>query len=241
VAVSSTRVWSKSRWSSERPSGEIGRRAYKWLYDRILSRTYDVAVRWWSLPFGGEHRFRRALLDPVSFAEGERILDLCCGTGGATAAIRERAGAGSDVIGLDLSEGQLRSARKRRGSGLRFVEGNAERTAFADAAFDRVFVSHALHELPREARRRVLREARRLLRSGGMVALLDLDDPPSRWTRAWVGGWFLYWVPFNFETPTRRDLFRSGLDREVAAAGFRGVTKVGKYSGIFQVVQGVKP
>ena len=84
MAVSSTRVWSRSGWSSERSTAAVGRRAYKWLYDRILSRTYDVAVRWWALPFGGERTFRRTLLEPIAFVDGERILDLCCGTGGAT-------------------------------------------------------------------------------------------------------------------------------------------------------------
>lgn len=77
-----------------------------------------------------------------------------------------------------------------------------------------------------------------MLRPEGRVAVLELDAPPSRLRRILLGAWLLYWLPYpiNFETPTRRDLLRHGLAREVREAGFADIHKVSKYRGCMQVV-----
>jgi len=133
-----------------------------------------------------------------------------------------------------------RSTIGRTSGSTTIVEAHAARTGFREGTFDRVVIAHALHEMARDARADVLGEARRVLRPGGRLAVLELDDPETAWVRVLVGAWFFYWLPFNFETPTRRDMFRNGLAREVAAAGFRDVTRVSTYRGVFQVVQGGK-
>jgi ubiquinone/menaquinone biosynthesis C-methylase UbiE len=219
----------------------LSRRAYKWFYDHVHSHYYNILIKYCFLPFGGEAKCRRELVAPVEFAPGERILDLCCGTGGATHAISEKAGDRSHITGLDLSLGQLRFAAGRPELGhVRFLVGDAERTPFQDAFFDKAFIAHAIHEMPREMRLRVLAEARRILKDGGRVIVLELDKPRSLWLRLFIGLWFFYWLPFNFETPTRRSMLKHGLDEEVREAGFKTVTKESKYGGVVQVVQGVK-
>ena len=65
---------------------------YRRLYDRLLSRVYDLYMGWYMLPFGGERRFRRRMLDGLAFRPDERLLDCTCGTGSRTAALRERGG-----------------------------------------------------------------------------------------------------------------------------------------------------
>jgi ubiquinone/menaquinone biosynthesis C-methylase UbiE len=92
--------------------------------------------------------------------------------------------------------------------------------------------------MPRETRVAVLREAGRVLKRSGRVAVLELDDPPSRVRRILLGAWLLYWLPYpiNFENPTRRDMVRHGLQRELAAAGFEKIHKVSRYHGTMQVL-----
>ena len=48
----------------------------------------------------------------------------------------------------------------------------------------------------------------------------------------------MYWLPFNFETPTRKDMLRRGLAEEVREAGFEEVRKASFARGVFQVVRG---
>jgi demethylmenaquinone methyltransferase/2-methoxy-6-polyprenyl-1,4-benzoquinol methylase len=217
------------------------RRTYKWFYDHIHSRYYKLLLQWCFLPFGGETCCREALLTPVRFLPAERILDLCCGTGGATRTLTQIAGPHTQLFGLDLSSGQLRRARRqpqlRR---VHFVEADARRTPFRDNVFDKVVIAHALHEMPRAMRQAVLAEARRILRDGGAVVVVEVDDPAQPAWRWLIGFWFFYWLPFNFETDTRRDMLQHGLAQEVAGAGFKSVTKESKYRGVFQTVQGFK-
>ncbi len=142
---------------------------------------------------------------------------------------------------MDLSFGQISIAAKRPGlSNVQLVHGDAACSAFQDQSFDKVFITHALHEMPREIRLKVLSEARRILRNNGTVIVLELDDPESLMVRFFIGFWFFYWLPFNFETPTRRDLLKNGLTNEVKEAGFKNIMRTSKYHGTLQTVLGVK-
>lgn len=62
-----------------------------------------------------------------------------------------------------------------------FLEGNAEKTPFPRESFDLVTIMYVLHEVPLRGRKKILREARRLLRPGGMLAVVDIspDYEPS--------------------------------------------------------------
>jgi demethylmenaquinone methyltransferase/2-methoxy-6-polyprenyl-1,4-benzoquinol methylase len=212
-----------------------------WWYDHIESKFYDVMIRWISLPFGGEARWRTALIEPVSFGRNERILEVCCGTGGATFFISQKAGQGCEIVALDLSSGQLKRARKRKYScPTRFVEGDATNTVFDDDSFDKVFVTHTIHEMRRESRLRTLREAGRVLKPDGKVIVLELDNPPNVWWRLLAGFCFFYWLPGNFETPTRKDMLRHGVDNEVRESGFTNVKKYSTCHSVFQTVIGTK-
>ncbi len=219
----------------------LSRKTYKWFYDHVFSRCYNAVIKWCFLPLGGEKTCREELLSPVEFSPDDQILDMCCGTGGATRAISEKAGRRSRIVGLDLSAGQLRVARKQPElSHVRFVEGDAARSPFQDAVFDKVFIAHAIHEMPRELRLTVLGEGRRILKDSGQVIILELDNPPSLWVRLLLGLWCFHWLPFNFETSTRKDMLRHGVVEEMRETGFTDVTKESKYGGVFQVVRGVK-
>ncbi len=219
----------------------LDRKSYRWFYDNIHSRYYDLLMKYCFLPFGGETKCREELIAPIDFSPGERILDMCCGTGGATSAIARKAGETSEIIGMDLSSGQLRMAkRKRHLSKVRFLEGDVASIGLEDSLFDKVFITHALHEMPRETRLEVLTEAKRVLKENGRVIVLELDSPENIFLRLFVGLWFFYWLPLNFETPTRRDMLKHGLANEVREAGFKNVRKISKFRGVCQIVEGGK-
>ena len=83
-------------------------------------------------------------------------------------------------IGMDLSSGQLRVATKHDElRQVQFIEGDASCTGFRNESFDKVFITHALHEMPRDVRLSMLAEARRVLRKHGHVIILELDNPKN--------------------------------------------------------------
>src|SRR4051794_11062207 len=80
------------------------------------------------------------VIELLAPADGERILDLGCGTGHLTAQI---AACGAEVIGIDRSPEMIATAR-RNYPHLRFEVADAESFRF-DAPFDAVFSNAAIH------------------------------------------------------------------------------------------------
>jgi demethylmenaquinone methyltransferase/2-methoxy-6-polyprenyl-1,4-benzoquinol methylase len=217
----------------------LNRKTYRWFYDHIHCRYYNLLTRWCFLPFGGEKKFREEMLTSIDFQSQDKILDMCCGTGNATFAIAKKAAKKAEIIGIDLSSGQINFAR-RKNYNVYFMVMDAIRTGFKDCYFDKVFITHAIHEMSRKIRLDTLNEARRILKEKGRVIILELDNPKNLLIRLFIGFWFFYWLPFNFETPTRKDMLKQGLTNEVKEAGFRDIIKISKYKGVFQMVAGNK-
>jgi demethylmenaquinone methyltransferase/2-methoxy-6-polyprenyl-1,4-benzoquinol methylase len=214
------------------------RYAYQRYYDVFGSRIYDTMMRVLMLAFGGEEQFRREMTAAIHLGEADRILELCCGTGGATGHLRLRAGPVPRIVGLDLSIGQLRRAQAKEIPEVPLLQADAATIPFPDASFDTVVIPHALHEMPRETRRDVIREAKRVLDPNGQIYVLELDDPPSLRRRLLLGLWLGYWLPgfINFENATRRDMLRRGLENELREFGFANTEKLTMFDGAMQVV-----
>lgn len=106
---------------------------------------------------------------PVSL-QPHRWLDLGSGTGYFTRALGERYGQGMGLA-VDIAEGMLRHARPQGGA-AHFIAGDAEALPLQAASVDLLFSSLALQwcaDFPR-----VLSEAQRVLRPGGVLAFSSL-------------------------------------------------------------------
>jgi SAM-dependent methyltransferase len=118
-------------------------------------------------------------------------LDVCCGTGLSSVALKELA---AEVVGVDASPEMLAFAPSD--SGILFCLADAENLPFAEGAFDIVTVSQAIHWLDK---RRFMAEARRVLRAGGWLVVYD-DYMTGRVVenedfRAWFKGAYLERFP----------------------------------------------
>jgi demethylmenaquinone methyltransferase / 2-methoxy-6-polyprenyl-1,4-benzoquinol methylase len=151
-----------------------------------LPKRYDqlsAALSFWQDP-----RWRRALVDAVEPAAGERVLDVATGTGMVAAELRRRADC--SVVGVDQSAEMLGAAKARfagENSGVELVQGQAEELPFADASFDALTVTYLLRYVDDPAA--TMRELARVVRPGGRVASLEFGVPPWPPARA---AWRLY-------------------------------------------------
>lgn len=149
-----------------------------WFSDRS-ARLYDLAVE--ILFSGTADVMRRMVIPPVKDAlrgrEEARVLDLCCGTGRFLAMLHAAAPA-ARLYGVDLSPFCLAEARRNLAAAptANLLAENAEELPFDDGRFAAVTCIFSFHEMPRDARRRVTREARRVLEPGGVFCLLDADQ-----------------------------------------------------------------
>ena len=109
-----------------------------------------------------------ALVSLVQEVQAKRVLEVGCGTGHWLAELASHV---SQVYGLDLSTGMLRQARTSVPSGL--VRGRGGMLCFADARFDLVYCVNAIHHFDRP--RAFIAEAQRLLRPGGVLAVIGMD------------------------------------------------------------------
>lgn len=118
-------------------------------------------------------RFRALLRDP-----GARVLDLCCGTGDLALAFRKEAPKGAEIVGSDFVPEMLVRARAKAaalGADVTFVEADALALPFADASFDLVSCSFGFRNLANYERGLV--EIRRVLKPGGVAAILEFAEP----------------------------------------------------------------
>jgi ubiquinone/menaquinone biosynthesis C-methylase UbiE len=154
-----------------------------------VQKTYlPAAGRDWLLPLydplvkllGGDVA-RRALIEQVSIEQGQRVLDIGCGTGTLVVLIKQLH-PDAEVIGLDPDRNALARAErkaKRASVSVRFDQGFADALPYADASVDRVLSSFMFHHLQSREKNNALSEVRRVLRPGGVFTLLDFDEPGS--------------------------------------------------------------
>jgi len=214
------------------------REAARWVRGMFarVARRYDLANhllsfnidRYWRAHT--VQRVRDVLLHPDA-----RVLDICCGTGDLLLAL------GSSrrniVFGSDFCHPMLVSARRkieRRHAPAALFEADALNLPVPDESLDLLTVAFGFRNLANYAAG--LAEMRRVLRPGGMAAILEFSRPPNPVFRAayhfysrrilpWIGGAisgsrdaYTYLPESVRKFPAARD-----LADEMRRAGFRDV------------------
>jgi len=113
----------------------------------------------------------RLTLTLIGDVQGQRVLDLGCGTGRYCVLLAQL---GATVIGLDPSQGMLEQARRKIGASchLDLYHGTLAEAEFPDEQFDLVVSALVVGHLP--VLEPTLREAARILKRGGRIVISDL-------------------------------------------------------------------
>jgi demethylmenaquinone methyltransferase / 2-methoxy-6-polyprenyl-1,4-benzoquinol methylase len=149
-----------------------------------LGPTYDRYAN--VLSFGQDPRWRRFLVSRIP-ADATRVLDVASGTA-AVAIELARASAGRSVVGVDqsaemLAAGQQRVERAGLASRVELRAGRAESLPFGDAEFDALTFTYLLRYVDDPAA--TMRELSRVVRPGGVIAMLEFAVPRGVWRPLW--------------------------------------------------------
>ena len=139
------------------------------LLNHVLS--FNIDRMWW-------RRTARAF-DHVTARSDARILDLCCGTGDMTFALRRQAGKSTQILGADFSHAMLQRAMAKSGAAYGsspvWIEADALNLPFPTAHFALVTSAFGFRNLADYDAG--LREIARVLRPGGECGILDFGEP----------------------------------------------------------------
>lgn len=206
-------------------TGRLPPEGVRRMFDRIAP-VYDAMNH--VMTGGLDRRWRRITVEQA-VRPGDRVLDACCGTGDLAIAARRHGAA--DVVGLDFSEQMLERAR-RKAPEIDWVPGDALALPFADASFDAATVGFGIRNV--DDLEAGLRELRRVLRTGGRLAILEITTPRgvlAPFYRVWFdrvvpllgrvlpGGAAYTYLPAS----VRRFPVPEELERLLEAAGFGAV------------------
>ena len=203
------------------------RRNFHWQTDGYFSEhsaeVYDLGVE--LLFRGTADVMRRQVIPPVTRylrdtgrePQHVRLLDIACGTGRT---LRQLATTHPEVRfhGVDLSPNYVQLARRRLADvrEMTLAVENGEALPYADGAFDVVTSVYLFHELPRNARRNVIREMFRVLRPGGVVVIED----SAQLSESSEIGDALINFPAEFHEPFYRDYLDDDLATILGETGF---------------------
>lgn len=120
----------------------------------------------------------RAMVADLPLRPSDHVLDLACGDGVYSCWIAERLGPAGRVVGVDIAPAYLELARHTAndspaGARVSFRQADAYQLPFADGQFDLAWCAQSMFSLPDALG--ALRELRRVVRPGGLVAVFEND------------------------------------------------------------------
>ena len=124
----------------------------------------------------------RQLVNQARIQPAQRILEIGCGTGNLAILIK-RLHPDAEMVGIDPDPKALARAQRKAGRealSVHLDRGFAEELPYLDASFDRVLSALMFHHLGTEEKEKTLDEARRVLKPGGSLHLLDFGGAKVR-------------------------------------------------------------
>ncbi|MEW6097475.1 MAG: class I SAM-dependent methyltransferase [bacterium] len=183
-----------------------------------FSICYDFLITLLAFFAGGEKKYRNKIVDLAEIQKGERILDLCCGTGTLTKLISQRLNNSGMVIGIDYSDEMIELAREKSKDipNIKYNISDGRNLPFKNLSFDKVFICMALHEMLAEHRKMVIGEMYRVLKNDGVGIFIEFDQPEKPCLRYKL----IIKIEEFWDKEALEDFKKTNLQKELKEAGF---------------------
>lgn len=141
-----------------------------------IARRYDRANT--VLSFGTHHAWRRKAVKAARVGPGDHSVDVACGTGDLSFALKRTVGPTGSVVGVDFTPEMLDMARAKaaaKGQDVGFQAGDALALPLADHAFDAATIAFGIRNVDDPPK--CIQEMHRVVRPGGRVVVLEFGQP----------------------------------------------------------------
>ena len=175
--------------------------------------------------------FQKRAMEVLAPQSGEKILDLCSGTGRVASWIAQAVGEEGEVVGMDISKSMVEFA-KRRYEGLKrvvFLHKDVTKPWDYQNYFDGIFTSYAIHELPEKKRLGALEHSFRALKERGRMVIADFNPQVSGRGKTILFAFFKLFERDNL------NFFSFDQNEMLRKVGFKKIKAFQILAGMFQI------
>jgi ubiquinone/menaquinone biosynthesis C-methylase UbiE len=175
--------------------------------------------------------FQKRAMEVLAPQSGEKILDLCSGTGRVASWIAQAVGKEGEVVGTDISKRMVEVAKRRYGGLKRvvFLHKDVTKPWQYQNYFDGIFTSFAIHELPEKKRLGALEHSFRALKEKGRMVIADFNPQVSGIRKTILLAFFKLFERDNL------NFFSFDQNELLKKVGFEWIETLPVLSGMFQI------
>ncbi len=134
------------------------------------------------LSFGIQHTWKRAAVRMLGVRPGDRVLDVCGGTGDLAILAGRRTGPAGQVVIYDINRAMIQAGRHKidpfpKLAHIGYIQGNAELISFPDNTFDCAMVGFGIRNVTHL--KQGFSEMIRVLKPGGRLLCLEFSRPTN--------------------------------------------------------------
>jgi demethylmenaquinone methyltransferase/2-methoxy-6-polyprenyl-1,4-benzoquinol methylase len=166
-------------------------------YFNSVAQNYDMMNT--LLSFGIHHIWKRIAVHMLELNSGDRVLDLCGGTGDLAILAAGAVSPAGHVTLYDFSSAMINAGRlKKNNSSIRkrvqYIQGDAQQISFQDESFDAVMIGFGIRNVI--DMKKGFKEMYRVLKPGGKMMCLEFSRPTSPLFRMLYDYYSFYIIPF---------------------------------------------
>ncbi|MBA7517513.1 2-methoxy-6-polyprenyl-1,4-benzoquinol methylase, mitochondrial [subsurface metagenome] len=202
---------------------------------RLTAKYYDKLMDIFTL--GAYSSFIKKAIQLINIQPNDKIIDLGAGTGRNACIMANYLSTKGEFVGLDIS-GEMVTQFERKCASLpnaKIVNQRIDEPLPYENEFDKVFISFVLHGFPQDVRRKIIRNAFKVLKKRGEFFILDYNEFSIKEMPLYLK------IPFKLiECPYAFDFVEKNWQKILAEEGFNHFEKHLFFRDYLRLLKGVK-